>query len=141
MYRVASVLGGVVVAVVALSMFQTRFAVDFLPSNSGSQTRMADIAPLPFLDREPAVTIATRSVSDPLASPSPTMEIRTALAAAPTQAVHTVKLGESLQTIAYIYYQDTSKADLLFEANRRLLTRSPTPQVGQLLRIPDLSKL
>ncbi|WP_186827084.1 LysM peptidoglycan-binding domain-containing protein [Shimia ponticola] len=83
---------------------------------------------------EPAQTLET------FAQTLDTSELRAALAAAPTQAVHTVRLGDSLTTLALRYYDDPSKADLIFEANRRIL-KSRTLVVGQLLRIPEIQNL
>lgn len=83
---------------------------------------------------EPAQTLES------FAETTDTSELRAALAAAPTQAVHTVRLGDSLTTLALRYYNDPSKADLIFEANRRIL-KSRTLVVGQLLRIPEIQNL
>lgn len=69
------------------------------------------------------------------------LELRTQLSAAPTKAVHTVRVGETLQSLAVTYYQDEAKANLILLANQRLFPNGPSLQVGQLLRIPDISNL
>jgi len=103
------------------------------------------VAPAPStIVAAPPVTAAPTS-DEPLtlesfAATKGAADLRSALAAAPTQAVHTVRLGDSLTTLALRYYNDPTKGDLIFEANRRVLS-SRSLTVGQLLRIPELSNL
>lgn len=67
--------------------------------------------------------------------------LREQLANAPTRAIHTVRLGDSLLTLALRYYGDAQKAEILFEANRRRLSSDGVPRLGQILRIPDIENL
>ena len=67
--------------------------------------------------------------------------LRAKIADAPTQAVHTVRLGDSLVTLALRYYGDADKAQILHEANRRHLPADGVPRLGQILRIPDIGDL
>ena len=67
--------------------------------------------------------------------------LRARLAAAPTRAIHTVRDGDSLASLAGLYYGDEAKADILLEANRRRLGADGSMLIGQLLRIPDLDNL
>ena len=68
-------------------------------------------------------------------------ELRAKLAAAPTRAVHTVRLGDSLLTLALRYYRDGDKAEMILEANRRHLGDGGELVIGQILRIPDIDNL
>ncbi|MEM6897849.1 MAG: LysM peptidoglycan-binding domain-containing protein [Pseudomonadota bacterium] len=67
--------------------------------------------------------------------------LRAQLAQAPTRAVHTVRLGDSLLTLALRYYGDADKADMILEANRRHLGDGETLLIGQILRIPEVDNL
>ncbi|MCH2076306.1 MAG: LysM peptidoglycan-binding domain-containing protein [Rhodobacteraceae bacterium] len=67
--------------------------------------------------------------------------LRERLANAPTRAVHTVRLGDSLLTLALRYYGDAAKAEVIFEANRRRLSTDGVLRLGQILRIPDIENL
>ena len=87
----------------------------------------------------PPPVIVTRAASDPLGTTFPTLQA--SVATLPNKAVHTVRLGDSLRTLALLYYDDPAKADLIYAANRRLLTDGPYITVGQILRIPELSNL
>ena len=106
------------------------------PSAAPVETTVAAVTPLAptVAPPTPAPTLET------FASASVPNDLRTAIAAAQTQAVHTVRLGDSLTTLSLRYYNDGTKGDLIYEANRRVLT-SKILTVGQLLRIPDLSDL
>lgn len=106
------------------------------PSAAPVETTVAAVTPL-------APTVATPTPAPTLetfASATVPNDLRAAIAAAQTQAVHTVRLGDSLTTLSLRYYNDGTKGDLIYEANRRVLT-SKILTVGQLLRIPDLSDL
>ncbi|MGR3434407.1 MAG: hypothetical protein ACU0CO_05890 [Shimia sp.] len=63
------------------------------------------------------------------------------LAATPTRAVHTVRIGDSLTTLALRYYGDAEARIYILEANRRLLGEDGRATEGMLLRIPDISNL
>lgn len=52
---------------------------------------------------------------------------------------HVVKEGESLTSIAVKYYDDGSKHDLLYRANKSQLRSPAEVPVGTVLVIPDLS--
>ncbi|MEM6479230.1 MAG: LysM peptidoglycan-binding domain-containing protein [Pseudomonadota bacterium] len=68
-------------------------------------------------------------------------ELRAKLAQAPTRAVHTVRLGDSLLTLALRYYGDANKSEMILEANRRHLGADGDILIGQILRIPDIEGL
>ncbi|MEL6607908.1 MAG: LysM peptidoglycan-binding domain-containing protein [Pseudomonadota bacterium] len=67
--------------------------------------------------------------------------LREQLAAVPTRAVHTVRLGDSLLTLSLRYYGTPNGQEYILEANRRHLGDNGSLQVGQLLRIPDIENL
>ncbi|MEM9436505.1 MAG: LysM peptidoglycan-binding domain-containing protein [Pseudomonadota bacterium] len=67
--------------------------------------------------------------------------MRARLAQAPTRAIHTVRLGDSLLTLALRYYGDASKTEFILEANRRNLSEDGGLIIGQLLRIPEIEEL
>jgi len=49
---------------------------------------------------------------------------------------HTVVKGDTLSHLAYVYYGESSKADILLKANKRVLKGRPNLQIGQVLTIP-----
>ena len=106
---------------------------------------------LPIIGVEQATPVlTTQSVQSAEAPQIPTLvfgsaeensALREQLSNAPTRAVHTVRLGDSLLTLALRYYGDAAKAEVLFEANRRRLPDDGVPRLGQILRIPDIENL
>ncbi|MEM1375140.1 MAG: hypothetical protein AAGF78_12250 [Pseudomonadota bacterium] len=67
--------------------------------------------------------------------------LRARLADAPTRAVHTIRLGDSLLTLALRYYGDPEKAEIILEANRRHLSEDGALLLGQIVRIPEIDNL
>ena len=113
---------------------------------------VAQAAPAPVINTLDSGVISLSAIGTTVPTVAPTQQpepvvqeevntLAAALDAAPTQAVHTVRLGESLNTLALRYYRDASKADMIFEANRRILGDARKLTIGQLIRIPDLSNL
>jgi phage tail protein X len=51
-------------------------------------------------------------------------------------ASHTVVSGDSLSTIAYAYYGDSTKAKTILEANPKTLRGQPNLQIGMKLKLP-----
>jgi nucleoid-associated protein YgaU len=58
---------------------------------------------------------------------------------APEAQYHTVVEGDWLSKIAAKYYGDPQKYDIIFEANKPMLTHPDKIYPGQVLRIPPLS--
>lgn len=56
----------------------------------------------------------------------------------PESKFHTVQSGESLSLIAKKYYGNAMKYNVIFEANKPLLTNPDKIYPGQSLRIPEL---
>ncbi len=56
----------------------------------------------------------------------------------PDSRYHTVVSGDWLSKIAKTYYDDASKYDVIFEANKPMLADPDKIYPGQLLRIPNL---
>jgi len=81
------------------------------------------------------------TVSEALLTSAQSTHIRARLAVAPNVAVHTVRLGDSLATLAEHYYDDAAKSPMILEANRRHLGDGGALRVGQMLRIPDIEGL
>jgi nucleoid-associated protein YgaU len=59
-------------------------------------------------------------------------------AASPKMRSHTVKEGETLSSLAIMYYGDASQSSLLFRANRSQLIAPDRLVAGTVLLIPDL---
>ncbi len=57
---------------------------------------------------------------------------------APDSRYHTVVSGDWLSKIAQTYYGDANKYNLIFEANKPMLSDPDKIYPGQLLRIPNL---
>jgi nucleoid-associated protein YgaU len=57
---------------------------------------------------------------------------------APDSRYHTVVSGDWLSKIAQTYYGDATKYDVIFEANKPMLSDPDKIYPGQLLRIPNL---
>lgn len=57
----------------------------------------------------------------------------------PEAQYHTVVEGDWLSKIAKKYYGDANKYDIIFEANKPMLTHPDKIYPGQVLRIPPLS--
>lgn len=57
---------------------------------------------------------------------------------APEARYHTVEKGDWLSKIAKIYYDDVNKFDVIFEANKPMLSDPDKIYPGQVLRIPNL---
>mgnify|MGYP000513016805 CR=1 FL=1 len=57
---------------------------------------------------------------------------------APEAKMHTVVSGESLSKIAKKYYGDAMKYNVIFEANKPMLTDPDKIYPGQVLRIPHM---
>lgn len=53
---------------------------------------------------------------------------------------HTVEVGDTLSEIAAKYYGDKMKYDIIFEANRPMLSDPDEIYPGQVLRIPSLGQ-
>lgn len=62
----------------------------------------------------------------------------TVKAPAPESQYHTVEKGDWLSKIAEKYYGDAKKFDVIFEANRPMLSDPDKIYPGQVLRIPKL---
>ncbi len=62
----------------------------------------------------------------------------TVKAPAPESRYHTVEKGDWLSKIAEKYYGDAKKFDVIFEANRPMLSDPDKIYPGQVLRIPNL---
>ncbi|HLF52177.1 peptidoglycan-binding protein LysM [Flavobacterium sp.] len=62
----------------------------------------------------------------------------TVKAPAPESQYHTVEKGDWLSKIAEKYYGDAKKFDVIFEANRPMLSDPDKIYPGQVLRIPNL---
>ena len=62
----------------------------------------------------------------------------TVLEAKPEAQFHTVEKGEWLSKIAKKYYGDANKYNVIFEANKPMLTDPDKIYPGQVLRIPNL---
>ena len=58
---------------------------------------------------------------------------------APEAQYHTVVEGDWLSKIAKTYYGDATKYEIIFEANKPMLTHPDKIYPGQVLRIPPLS--
>lgn len=56
----------------------------------------------------------------------------------PESRYHTVVAGDWLSKIAKTYYDDATKYDVIFEANKPMLTDPDKIYPGQVLRIPNL---
>lgn len=106
-----------------------------LPSANATTVVSAtdEAAPLTLESIEPLAATTVPVIGNP--------ELRAALAKAPTRAVHTVRLGDSLLTLALRYYGDAEKAEHLLEANRRNMGEDGELIIGQILRIPDIGDL
>lgn len=50
--------------------------------------------------------------------------------------IHTVEYGETLATIAYVYYGDPKLLGLIYQHNRHTIPNPNVVQVGQKLTIP-----
>ena len=92
------------------------------------------------------ITLSAAAPSATAAAPTPPVnlgntDLRRQLAAAPTRAVHTVRLGDSLLTLSLRYYGSPEGQEHILEANRRHLGADGKLEVGQLLRIPDIDNL
>lgn len=59
--------------------------------------------------------------------------------AAPEATLYTVKSGDSLSKIAKTHYGDASKYNIIFEANKPMLTDPDKIYPGQVLRIPPMN--
>ncbi|MEM6275775.1 MAG: hypothetical protein AAF714_02415 [Pseudomonadota bacterium] len=94
-----------------------------------------DETPL-FLDG-PSDAVATLAAPEEVGNAA----LRARLADAPTRAIHTVRLGDSLLTLALRYYGDPEKAEVILEANRRHLNEDGSLLLGQIVRIPDIDNL
>ena len=57
---------------------------------------------------------------------------------APDSRYHTVVSGDWLSKIAQTYYGDANKYNVIFEANKPMLSDPDKIYLGQLLRIPNL---
>ncbi len=57
---------------------------------------------------------------------------------APDSRYHTVVAGDWLSKIAKTYYDDATKYDVIFEANKPMLSDPDKIYPGQVLRIPNL---
>ena len=62
----------------------------------------------------------------------------TVAAPTPESRFHTVVAGDWLSKIAKTYYDDASKFDVIFEANKPMLSDPDKIYPGQVLRIPNL---
>ena len=62
----------------------------------------------------------------------------TVVTPAPDSRYHTVVSGDWLSKIAKTYYNDASKFDVIFEANKPMLSDPDKIYPGQVLRIPNL---
>ncbi|MGR3469309.1 MAG: LysM peptidoglycan-binding domain-containing protein [Shimia sp.] len=62
------------------------------------------------------------------------------VAVAPTRAMHTVRAGDTLFTLALRYYRDGAAKTFIEMANAAIL-QGGEPDLGQVLRIPDISDL
>lgn len=63
----------------------------------------------------------------------------TVKAPAPESRYHTVEKGDWLSKIAEKYYGDAKKFDVIFEANKPMLSDPDKIYPGQVLRIPNLA--
>ena len=57
----------------------------------------------------------------------------------PEAVYHTVESGEWLSKIAKKYYGDANKYDVIFEANKPMLSHPDKIYPGQVLRIPAIN--
>lgn len=112
--------------------------------SSTTQTPTALVTPAPA--PAPAIIpIEPVAVAPTPVEPAPVIDelaqLRLQLATVPTKAVHTVRLGDSLHTLALRYYGDAEKSKFILEANRRLIRDERVLTIGQILRIPEISNL
>ncbi|MGR3493180.1 MAG: LysM peptidoglycan-binding domain-containing protein [Shimia sp.] len=80
---------------------------------------------------------ARAKLTAPRAAPT---DLASRVAAAPTQAMHTVRAGDTLFTLALRYYRDGAAKTYLELANDAIL-KGREPDLGMVLRIPDISDL
>lgn len=92
---------------------------------------------IPLMLDGPSDAVATLAAPEEVGN----VDLRARLADAPTRAVHTVRLGDSLLTLALRYYGDPEKAEVILEANRRHLNEDGSLLLGQIVRIPDIDNL
>ena len=86
-----------------------------------------------------AVTVPTAVPRPPLASPIPLPSPSPSPPPSPpppAQETYTVQPGDTLSSIAVMFYGDATEWRAIFEANRDRITSAESLQVGVSLRIP-----
>ncbi|MDH3583231.1 MAG: LysM peptidoglycan-binding domain-containing protein [Phycisphaerae bacterium] len=101
--------------------------------NAGKSTEARDPGPAPVATTPPRL-----SSTPPGSAPSPGRRLAGSKAKGPVY--HTVGEGESLSSIAELYYGDANQFQRVYEANRKVLPDADTLRAGVRLLIPDKKK-
>jgi hypothetical protein len=117
------ILAGAIVVVVLALAFLLR------PGESTDAGKVADPAP--------AAATATPAVVPVAGAPTAPAEQPTPLPVAQKERIHTVVAGDTLGLLAEKYYGDFNKFNVIYEANRDILSDPDSLQLGQELKIPD----
>ncbi len=113
----------VIVGAVAIAAIVLGLLLRSGPSSAESNTAAPTVAPT----RAPAAVVTIPPAS-PTAAPSPTT---------PDDRLYTVAEGDTLSKIATKYYNDGSKWNKIFDANKDTLKDPDSLQVGTKLKIPE----
>ena len=114
------VVGAIAIAVIALAFI-------FRPVEAPTKLQPAAAASKPTS----APVAAVVPIATPTVAPTSTPE-----QSAAAGEVYVVESGDTLSTIAKKYYDDASKFDKIFEANKDILESPDSLQIGQKLKIP-----